>query len=295
MPNQRKAILFALSAVLFWSTAGTAFKLSLKYLEPEQLLFFAALISCLIFLLYILIRRQGNQLIHTSKKGILHSAFLGFLNPFLYYIVLLNAYNMIPAQEAVVLNYTWPLVLVVLSIPLLKQKVGIRGFIALFVSFLGTVIVVTIGDILGFNPGNTTGALMALGSALIWALFWIQNLRDSRDEANKLFWNFLFGTLYAGVYMIMSTGIRMPSFEASLGMTYIGFFEMGITFILWMMALQRSTSTAKVSNFIFLSPILSLVLIHFIVGEHIYLSSVVGLVLVLSGIWLQKHDPKTEI
>ncbi|MEI6575979.1 MAG: DMT family transporter [Bacteroidota bacterium] len=295
MPNQRKAILFALSAVLFWSTAGTAFKLSLKYLEPEQLLFFAALISCLIFLLYILIRRQGNQLIHTSKKGILHSAFLGFLNPFLYYIVLLNAYNMIPAQEAVVLNYTWPLVLVVLSIPLLKQKVGIRGFIALFVSFLGTVIVVTRGDILGFNPGNTTGALMALGSALIWALFWIQNLRDSRDEANKLFWNFLFGTLYAGVYMIMSTGIRMPSFEASLGMTYIGFFEMGITFILWMMALQRSTSTAKVSNFIFLSPILSLVLIHFIVGEHIYLSSVVGLVLVLSGIWLQKHDPKTEI
>jgi drug/metabolite transporter (DMT)-like permease len=290
MKNQRKATIFALAAVLFWSTAGTAFKLSLVYLEPAQLLFYAAFVSWLVFLAYALISGKASLLIKTPGKAILHSAFLGFLNPFLYYTVLFYAYDKIPAQQALILNYTWPLVLVLLSVPMLNQKIGPKSWISLLISFIGTVIVVTRGDLTGFRFSDISGSMMALGSALIWAIFWIQNVRDNRDETNKLFWNFLFGTAYAGIFMTITTGIEFPVWQGIAGMTYVGFFEMGITFILWLMALQLSSTTAKVSNYIFLSPLLSLVLIHYIVGEQIFISSVFGLVLVLAGIWLQRTD-----
>ena len=290
MEKQRKATFLALTAVVFWATAGTAFKLSLRYLDPFQLLFYAALISCLVFLGFLLIQKKGREIARTSRKGILHSAFLGFLNPFLYYAVLLQAYNMIPAQEAVVLNYTWPLVLVFLSVPLLKQKIGVLSFTALFISFLGTVIVITQGDLLGFRLSHPLGGMMAMGSAFVWALFWIQNVKDSREETNKLFWNFLFGSIYAFFLVLFTSGFAIPGPEAWLGLIYIGLFEMGITFIIWLMALQLSSTTAKVSNLIFLSPILSLGLIHFVLAEQILISSIVGLLFILFGIWLQRMD-----
>lgn len=294
MEKQRKATLLALTAVIFWATAATAFKLSLRYLDPFLLLFCAAFISWLVFLVFSLIRKKGHELLKTSKEGILHSAFLGFLNPFLYYAVLLQAYKIIPAQEAVILNYTWPLVLVFLSVPLLKQKIGLLSFTALFISFFGTVVVFTQGDILGFRFTHPVGGMMALGSAFIWALFWIQNVKDSREETNKLFWNFFFGTIYASILVLFTCGFKIPGLPAFIGLTYIGLFEMGITFILWLMALQLSTTTAKVSNLIFLSPIISLVLIHFILGEYIQFSSIIGLVIILFGIWLQRRDSSSK-
>ncbi len=63
---------------------------------------------------------------------------------------------------------------------------------------------------------------------------------------------------------------------------------MGITFVLWLNALRLSSTTAKVSTLIFFSPFLSLVFIHFFVGEDIRLSTIVGLVFIVIGNVLQQ-------
>jgi drug/metabolite transporter (DMT)-like permease len=73
---------------------------------------------------------------------------------------------------------------------------------------------------------------------------------------------------------------------------YVGLFEMGITFVLWLKALQLSESTARISNLIYITPFLSLVLIRFILKEHIFLTSVAGLVLIIVGIIIQKLNSK---
>jgi drug/metabolite transporter (DMT)-like permease len=81
----------------------------------------------------------------------------------------------------------------------------------------------------------------------------------------------------------------LPDFAGLAGAVYIGFFEMGITFVLWFNALKFSSTTAKVSNLIYLSPFISLIIIHFIVGETIFFSTVIGLVFIVSGIILQQY------
>jgi drug/metabolite transporter (DMT)-like permease len=64
---------------------------------------------------------------------------------------------------------------------------------------------------------------------------------------------------------------------------------MCINFILWLMALKLSSTTAKVSNLIYLSPFISLILIHFFVGEVILLSTIIGLLFIVGGIIIQQY------
>jgi len=288
LKNQKKAYLFALTAVAFWSTMGTAFKLTLNYVGYLQLLLYAALISvCLLFVI-LLIQHKLYILRQISRKEILLSAGMGFLNPFLYYVVLLKAYSILLAQEAVVLNYVWPIMLVLLSIPILKQKIGWQSILAIIVSFSGTVIITFHGNFSEFTLNNPLGIVLALCSTIIWALFWLLNVKDKREEVSKLFLNFAFGFLYILIFSAFYSDIFIKSWQGLLGACYVGFFEMGITYIIWLMALKLSATTAKVTNLIYLSPFTSLIFIHFIVGEKILISTITGLVLIIAGIvWQQ--------
>ena len=132
----------------------------------------------------------------TTRKELLNSAVLGFINPFLYYLILLKAYQLLPAQVAQPLNMIWPIILVFLSVPILGQKIEKKSFIALFISFAGVYIISSQGRLFSSGHANLTGVLLATGSSVFWAFYFILNVRDKRDEGVKLFLNFLFGSVY---------------------------------------------------------------------------------------------------
>jgi drug/metabolite transporter (DMT)-like permease len=178
--------------------------------------------------------------------------------------------------------------LVLLSIPLLRQRTTARSIVAILVSFVGVTVIATRGNILTLQFTDVTGVLLAVGSSVIWALFWIYNIRDKRDEIIKLFLNFAFGSCFVFIAMLLFSDIRLPTGRGVLGAAYIGLFEMGITFLLWLSALKLSRTTAHVAGLIYLVPFLSIVVIHFALGEQIFLSTITGLVLIVTGIVLQK-------
>lgn len=288
MKNQQKAYTFALITVLLWSTMSTAFKLSLSYLSFDQLLFRAVCFALISVGIWLIISKKLKFLFQISRTDIIRSAILGFLNPFAYYLVLFKAYELLQAQEAGVLNYTWPLVLVILSAIFLHQKISWISFAAILLSFFGLIIISTKGDIAGLRFTNPLGVLLAVGSSFLWASYWIINLKDHREEISKIFLNLIFGSIYILVYMLLGPGIQFGSKEGWLGAAYIGTLEMGITFVLWLLALQYSHSTAKVSNLIFLSPFIALFFIRIFVGEQILLSTISGLIFIIAGIALQQ-------
>jgi drug/metabolite transporter (DMT)-like permease len=288
MEKQTRAYWCASVAVLFWATSASAFKISLGYIDVFSLLFYASLTSTIVFFVYILVSKRLNLLKSLSGKDYLYSALLGFLNPFLYYAVLFKAYSILPAQEAQPLNFVWPITLVLLSMPLLKQKIKSKDILATFISFTGVFVISTRGDIFGFRFTNITGVCLATGSSIIWALFWIYNVRDKRDEVIRLFLNFTFGSVATLLLMLLFSNSKIPNLYGILGAVYVGLFEMGITFLLWLKALRLSKTTAHVTNLIYMVPFLSLVLIHFSVGETIFPSTLVGLIFIIGGIVLQR-------
>jgi len=221
LAKQKLAYAYSIIAVLIWSTVASAFKISLRYLDFLQLLFYASIVSIIILFVILLTQSKTKLLRRYSKEEYLHSALLGFLNPFLYYVVLFKAYSLLPAQEAQPLNYTWPIIVALLSIPLLKQKIGFKSVSAIVISFVGVLIVSTQGNVFVLDFSSPYGVLLAMSSAVIWALFWICNIRDERDDVAKLFLNFNFGFLFILVSTPLFSGVTVPEITGLLGLSML--------------------------------------------------------------------------
>ena len=286
--SQKKAYLFALLAVLFWSTMSSAFKITLRYIAFDQMLFWASLAGVIALLI---INQAGSKRVRIRELTLsnwISSAIMGLFNPFLYYLILFKAYDLLEAQVAGTLNYAWPVVLVLLSIPLLKQKISTMSVIAILISFTGLAIISLQGNYQELKIINPLGVFLAVASAFFWAIYWIMNMKDSREDTGKILLNLVFGVIYISIYLLLTSGIRLPSPEALTGTVYIGLFEMSITFVIWLKALQLSENTARVSNLIYLSPFIALFIIRLAVGEKIHLTTVTGLIFIVAGIILQQ-------
>ncbi|MFW6244236.1 MAG: DMT family transporter, partial [Desulfovibrionales bacterium] len=199
MQQQTRATCFALATVAIWSTVASAFKISLRHLSVVQLLLLASLTSLTVLLVMLAWQGRLSQLFRLGKRDLLLSALFGLLNPFAYYLVLFKAYDLLPAQEAQPLNYTWAITLSLLSVPLLGQRLRVLDLLALAVSYAGVLVIATRGNVLSFELSNPLGVMLALGSTLIWALYWILNTRDPVDPVLRLCTNFAFGSLYTAV------------------------------------------------------------------------------------------------
>ncbi len=291
MDRSKQSYIYAGLSVLFWSTIPTAFKIGLGEIEVLTMLAIATFTSLLILLVIILFSGRFNILVRSTSRDLISSALLGLINPFIYYIILLKAYSLLPGQVAQPLNMIWPIILVFLSVPLLKQKIPAKSFLALFISFAGVYIVSSQGHPLRPGTSNLPGVLLATGSSIFWALYFIFNIRDKRDEAVKLFTNFLFASVYLIIALIiLKKGHTEITIRGLLASVYVGLFEMGITFLFWLKALSMSRTTDKVSNLVYLAPFLSMVFLYFIVNEPVYYTTPLGLILIISGIFVQNRS-----
>jgi len=286
--DQKKAYILAAFAVLFWSTAPTAFKLTLKYITPIEMLFYSSLTAALALLAILIFQKKTTQIFSISKKELFFSAFLGFMNPFFYYLILFKAYTLLPAQLAQPLNFVWPVMIVLLSIPILKQKIPIKNLLAIFISFFGVILISTKGKLFSLEIDEPFGVLLALSSSIVWALFFILNVKNKNDELIRLFLSFSFGCIYT--FIIALPKFAHPNIFALLGAVYIGLFEMGITFFIWIKALKYSATTAQVNNLIYITPFLSFVFVSIFLKEKILTTSIIGVSCIILGIILQNRS-----
>lgn len=294
MKNQTRAYTYALATVAFWSTIATASKLSLRGLAPAELLLIAATISTIFLFCVVVGERKFSLLTRAPISQWMWSLCFGALNPFLYYLVLFKAYDLLPAQQAQIINYTWAITLSLLSIPFLGQKVSKRQWFAIILSYSGVLVIATNGNPVSLHFENPRGIGLALLSTLIWAMYWILNTRDKRDPVVGLLQNFLCALPGIILYVILVEGVKPVSSGALFGAMYIGIFEMGLSFVLWLKAMKLTTSTARIANLIFIAPFGSLFLIHFFVGEEIAYSTIIGLILVLGGLGVQSLQQKQK-
>jgi drug/metabolite transporter (DMT)-like permease len=290
MNKTRQSYIYAGLAIFFWSTVPTAFKISLVELDILTMLTIAALTSTLVLLIIVLASGKWGLIRQNSATDLLNSAILGSVNPFLYYLILLKAYKLLPAQVAQPLNMIWPIILVFLSVPLLGQKIERKSFVALFTSFAGVYLISSQGHPFHFGGSDLTGVFLATGSSVFWAFYFILNIRDKRDESVKLFLNFLFGSFYLLVAMTFTGNwYGTIGLKGALGSVYIGIFEMGITFFFWLKALSLAKTTDKVSTLVYFSPFFSLLFVNFILNESVYYTTPAGLLLIIGGILIQNR------
>ncbi|NJO92545.1 MAG: DMT family transporter [Chloroflexia bacterium] len=225
MKKSQLAYIYGISAILFWSTAAVAFKIALKHMDFIQLLFYSSVTSGLLLFVFLGFRGELPQLLRFSRKQYLYSILLGLLNPFAYYLVLLKAYSILPAQLAQPLNYTWPIMLVLLSAPLLKQKLKLRSMVAIIISFFGVYFISSRDAFFEFKIEQPFGIFLATSCSVIWALYWIFNVKDKRSEILKLSTGFIFSIPFTTLAVYLFSDFELPDANGLLASVYVGFLK----------------------------------------------------------------------
>ena len=290
MKNNTSAIIYACIAVLSWSTVATAFKIALTHLTHFEMLLVASCTSLIIFALLLTFQKKWKLVSELSGRQWGCFALLGLLNPTVYYLILFKAYDLLPAQVAQPINYAWPVLLLVLLALFAHQPIPPKKYIGMLIS-LGGVVVISVGTgQLGGMDIPVHGLLLAALSALLWAVYWIMNnkLKDKTDGSIVLFMSFLFGTGYLLIGAV-GVGVHLDTLPGILSGIYVGGFEIGIPFIFFGLAMQKTTNPALVNQLCFLSPFLSLFFIAIILGEQIVITTYIGLALIVMGIMFNQY------
>ena len=285
----KKEYALGLLTVLFWSTSATAFKITLQYLDVLQLLLYSIITAVAVLGIFLGVKGQLGKVFGLPGKSYFFYMTLGVLNPFVYYWMAVKGYDLLPAQIAQPINYTWVITLSLLSVPLLKQKLTGTQILATLVCYSGVVVLSWQGGASGGEAISMTGVFLASSCTVIWALYWIYNVRSKEDPIIAIFLNFLFSIPFVVAACMTFSSLAVPDIRGLYGAVWIGCFEFGFAFITWIMALKLADNTNRVTNLIFLTPFVSLVFIATVLGESILPRTWVGVFLIFTGIFVQKY------
>lgn len=296
MTNQNKAVIMASFVVFFWATVATAFKLALAGMNAVTLLLISSLTALLIFTLYLAKSRTLYATLKTlkQKKVLIDTLWQGAMNPFIYYLILFEGYSLLPAQIAQPMNFSWQIVLIILMAVFMKQKIGLKQVAGVLISFSGIVMLSLNNSADASGKLSLAGIFFILASTVIWAVYWMLKIDNSRDPVEELFRNFLAGS----VYLLIAFGINPQAVETGISLyaaIYVGVFEMGVTFILWNKALNIATNRVVVTQMIYLAPMLSFLIINRVLGERITFLTIAGLAFIVSGIMVSNIKRKRGI
>ncbi|EIV1777444.1 DMT family transporter [Vibrio vulnificus] len=287
--NERRALGFGLSAVLLWSTVATAFKLTLAEFSPIQMLTVASVVSAMALLTICALQGKLTQISTTFLSNPWYYLLLGLINPLAYYLILFKAYDLLPASQAQAINYSWAITLTLMAAVFLGQKIRKQDWVACVFSYVGVIVIATKGDLLGLSFESPVGVALALTSTLLWAGYWILNTKNQADPIVGVLLGFLVAIPFAiALTVIDGQSWGQISTQGWLAVTYVGLFEMGVTFVLWLSALKLTNNTARISNLIFASPFISLMLLSSIIGEEIHPTTLIGLMLIIAGLVIQQ-------
>lgn len=287
----KKSYFYAFVSVFFWSTTTSVSKLLLHSISTIQVMAVSSVFAAAFLMLVNIWKGNIRQLKAYRLRDYLTIAGVGFLGMFLYRLLLFMGVARMLASQATIVNYLWPIMAVLAGCVLLREKLTARKVIAAVMSFAGVIIVTTAGDITALSGNNLTGAVYCVVAAVFYGLFVAINKKLRYDS-------FVSMMLYNAVAAICAIAVTCISGETlwltlhqNLGLSWVGICNTAIGFVAWDLAMKTG-DTAMVANLAYITPFLSLVVAHFLLGEPITLWSVGGLLVIIAGIFLQMKDTK---
>lgn len=154
-----------------------------------------------------------------------------------YHALFFAALARAPAAEANLINYTWPLLIVLLSAPLLGMRLTARHLAGVAIGFAGSLLLLTRGT--SFDAGAITGYACAAGAAIAWALYSVLSRRMAAVPTEAVV-GFCAGSalLALGAHLVWEPTVT-PSLPALACTIALGIGPVGIAFLLWDIGMKR--------------------------------------------------------
>lgn len=282
-----KADLLALGAIVLWASLATLATL-LSEIPPLLLTGIGLVIGSVISL-----PLSGFRL--STWKVPSRTLLVGIYGLFGYHLMLFVALQTAPAVEANLVNYLWPLLIVLLA-PLFTKSLRLtaRHTIAAAAGFTGAAIAITSNSQAGLSFEFETGYLFALAAAIIWATYSLLTTRLPAFPTSAIG---LFG-LVAGLLAIAAhfaleepASISGPDWWL---LVVLGLGPLGASFYLWDAALKIG-DPRRIGLLAFLTPLLSTALLVLVSGRTLSWQLVIATALIVSGAVLgARRVPKVK-
>ena len=281
----KKAYIYSLTSILMWSTLATSAKLLLDDFTNFQVLCISSLLGAFVLVLMNILTGKIRLLKSYTLKDWIITIIAGIPGIFLYHIFYYTGADILPASQAFIINYLWPVMSIIFACILLKEKMTLRKGAAVLVSFTG-VLVVTGSGFSGMGGSFALGALFCALGAVSYGLFTVLNQMISYDKCVSMMINFAVSFILTGIVVAVQGGFFIPDGIQLCGLLWNGIITMAIPNTLWIIALEKG-DTAKISNLAYITPFVSLIWAKLILKEDLYLNSIIGLIIIVLGIFIQ--------
>lgn len=283
---------FAALTVIVWATLATVSKILLGSIDVMLVLAVNSVVATVVLFFYSLFRGTLKDFGKCSARDLFTMCFLGFIGFFLYNWFYLLGIKQLPSQQAMVINYLWPALIIVFSAIIFKQRMTWKKIVAVVCSLVGVTIVAMNGDPSALIGGNWKGVLFCLVAAICYALYASLNKKQTYPKEISMLVVFAVTAVVSSICVFIDGSyVQIPDITGSMwiGLLYSGIAVNAIGYTSWMWALEYG-NTAVISNLAYLVPFLSMVVARIVLKEAISVYSIVGLVLIVGGICIQMRD-----
>lgn len=285
----KKEYLYAGISIFLWSTTATVTKLLLGSLNSMQVMLVSSLFAFVFLFIVCLIKGYLKELKSYTIKDYVRIAVTGILGTFLYHLFLYLGIDTLNASQAFIINYMWPIMSVLFACIILKERLTLRKSAAIILSFIGVIIVTANGNLLNIGKDSITGAVYCILGAVSYGLFTVLNKQKNYNKFLSMMLFYLAALIISFIYIVLFDGGFELSGMQITGLLWMGIFTTAIAFTTWALALEKG-DTAKISNLAYITPFLSLVWTSLILKEELNIYSIVGLLVIISGIFVQMRE-----
>ena len=290
----KKNYIYAITTVLIWSTMAAMVKKLLFDIPNLEALSISSIFAFL-FLLVVNIKTGVIKIMKNysiNEYGIMSG--LGFIGLFLYSALYYYGLSQLSSQEACILNYLWPIMLVIFSCIILKEQITVMKLIAMGCSFIG-IIILSMGNGSSSNGNTYLGIISCIVAAAFYGLFSVLNKKVDLNQNITMMIIWLTVTVCSMVLGILTENWVPIKGVQWLGILWLGVVIDAIAYLLWALALKDSDNTAKIANLAYLTPFLSLVVSAIFLKEKIRLQAITALVFIIGGILMQNFFERKKV
>ena len=289
----KKSYIYAGLTVLIWSTLATVVKLVLKDIPNFQALAISSAFAFVFLLILNIINGSIKEMKHYRIKDCLTMAGLGFLGLFMYSALYYYGIAELGSQEACILNYLWPMMIVIFACIILKERITVKKIIAMLISFAG-IVVLTLGSG-GVSSGNRLfGIIACVTAAVCYGLFSVLNKKHSLNQNVTMMWIWFTTAVCSLVLSLIFENWQPIAGVQWLGIAWLGIVVNAVAYLLWAIALKGASDSAKIANLAYLVPFISIIISWLVLKEQITINAAFALVLIIGGILIQSISLKRD-
>ena len=272
---------YAITTIVLWSCAYVLSRLALQYFSAYTLGFLRYVIATIVMLAVVIITKMKRPALR-DVKWFLAAGASGFA---LYMITFNTGQATLNSSTSSVVIALAPVVTSVLARFIFHERLHLIQWLSIAVSFAGVVILTLLSGGLKLN----IGILWLLAAVVLLSFFNIlqRKLTKIYTALQTSAFSIFAGTLLLSVFL--PTSVTQVMKAPGIQLVYIGILGVGssaIAYCAWATAFAKAEKTSSVSNYMFVTPFLASVLGVIIGGETINLPTVIGGLIILSGLLL---------